>query len=365
MSPSTDRSLGVVVVGTGFGCLTHVPALRDAGFDVKAVVGRDPARTRARAERFGVPIGLTSMTDALALDGVDAVSVVTPPHTHHDLVVEAVEAGKHVVCEKPFATDAAEAQRMLDAAEAASVVHLLGTEFRFATAQALLRRVVRRGDIGEPKLALFLLEAPLIADHAAEVPGWWEDRGEGGGWFGAHGSHWIDQVQSMLGPVTGVSASLPVVSGRPMSAEDTFTVHFRTAGGVEGVLHSSAASRGPMLVDQRVTGTLGTAWVQGGEVHLATAAGTGPVEVPADLVLEPPVPPPADLMVTAYDWMHSTGIDRHPYGRLFGVLRDRILGEPVADDPPPATFADGVAGMKVMDAVRQADGGRTWMPVAP
>jgi predicted dehydrogenase len=364
MSSSGDRPLGVVVVGTGFGCLTHVPALRDAGFEVKALVGRDPVKTKARADRFDVPLGLTSLDEALALDGVDAVSVVTPPHTHHDLVVAAVEAGKHVVCEKPFATDAAEAQRMLDAAEAAGVVHLLGTEFRFGTGQALLRRVVQRGDIGEPKLAMFLLEMPLIADHGAEVPDWWEDRGEGGGWFGAHGSHWIDQVQSMLGPITGVSAALLVVSGRPMSADDTYTIHFRTASGVEGVLHSTAASRGPMLMEQRVTGTKGTAWIAGDEVHVATAEGSGPVEVPADLVLGPPVPPPMDLMVTAYDWMHSMGIDRHPYARLFSVLRSRIEGRVVPQDPPAATFADGVAGMLVMDAVRAADAAGGWVPIS-
>jgi predicted dehydrogenase len=353
----------VVVVGTGFGCLTHVPALRDAGFEVAALVGRDPDKTQARAERFDVPLALTSYEEALVLDGVEVVSVVTPPHTHHDLVVAACEAGKHVVCEKPFAASAEEAQRMLDAAEAAGVVHLLGTEFRFATAQALLRRVVQRGDIGEPRFAMFLLEVPLIADHAAEVPAWWEDRSVGGGWLGAHGSHWIDQVRTTVGEITGVSAALPVVSGRPMSAEDTFTVHFRTELGVEGVLHSSAASRGPMLADQRVTGTLGTAWIQGDEVHVATAEGSGPVEVPDELRLGAPVPPPMDLMVTAYDWMHSMGIDRHPYARLYGVLRDRLEGREVPEDPPAGTFADGVAGMRVLDAIRRADAERTWVDV--
>lgn len=356
-------SLGAVVVGTGFGCLTHVPALRDAGFEVKALVGRDPDKTRARAERFEVPLALTSLDEALALDGVDAVSVVTPPHSHAELVIKACEAGKHVVCEKPFATDATDARRMLDAAEAAGVVHLLGTEFRFGTGQELLRRVVQRGDIGEPRTLLFLMELPLLADHDAEVPAWWEQRDEGGGWFGAHGSHWIDQVQSMLGPIAGVSAALPVVSGRPMSAEDTYTIHFRTTSGVQGVLHSSAASRGPMLVDQRVTGTEGTAWVVGDEVHVATAAGSGPVEVPDELRLGPPVPPPVDLMVTAYDWMHSMGIDREPYARLFGVLRDRIEGRDGHEVAPAATFADGVAGMRVMDAVRRSHAEGTWVGV--
>jgi predicted dehydrogenase len=85
--------------------------------------------------------------------------------------------------------------------------------------------------------------------------------------------------------------------------------------------------------------------------------------VPEDLKLGAPVPPPMDLMVTAYDWMHSTGIDRHPYARLFSVFRDRILGIEVPDDPPPATFADGVAGMRVMDAIRRADAERTWVSI--
>lgn len=354
-------SLGVVVVGTGFGCLTHVPALRDAGFEVRALVGRDPARTKARADRFDIPVATTALGVALALDGVDAVSVVTPPHTHADLVLSAVEAGKHVVCEKPFATDEADAQRMLDAAEAAGVVHLLGTEFRFATAQALLRRVVRGGDIGEPRLATFLLEVPLIADHGAVVPAWWEDRDEGGGWLGAHGSHWVDQVRSTLGEISGVSAALPVVSGRSMTAEDTFTVHFRTVTGVEGVLHSSAGTWGPMMGGIRISGTGGTAWVDGDDVHVNGPGGQHRVEVPDDLRLGPPVPPPTDLMVTAYDFMHSMGIDRHPYARLFGVFRDRILGVEVADDPPAATFADGVAGMRVLDAIRRADAEGGWV----
>jgi predicted dehydrogenase len=90
----------VVVVGTGFGCLTHVPALRDAGFDVVGLIGRDPARTAERAQRFGIGHALTSLDDGLALPGVDAVTIATPPHTHAALTLKAVAAGKHVLCEK-------------------------------------------------------------------------------------------------------------------------------------------------------------------------------------------------------------------------------------------------------------------------
>src|SRR5688500_17045176 len=117
---------------------------------------------------------------------------------------------------------------MNDATVAAGVVHLLGCEFRFDTRQALFKRTVQSRALGDPTSVLFLLELPLIADHAAEVPGWWEDAGEGGGWLGAFGSHQVDQIRDALGEFEAVSASLPVSSGRPgMTADDTFTVHFR------------------------------------------------------------------------------------------------------------------------------------------
>src|SRR5437588_490199 len=154
---------GAVVVGTGFGVITHLRALRNAGFRVVALVGRDPDKTRARADRFDVPHACTSLADALALPDVDAVGVATPPHTHAPLVLKAIAAGKHVVCEKPFARDAAEAVTMLSAAREAGVVHLLGTEWRFDAGQGLLTRTINEGAIGEPRLAVFALQIPTLA----------------------------------------------------------------------------------------------------------------------------------------------------------------------------------------------------------
>lgn len=361
---TTDRTPpGAVVVGTGFGCLTHVRALRAAGFDVRALVGRTRDRTGDRARRFGIPHALTSLADALAVPGTEVVAVATPPHSHGGLVLEAVAAGRHVVCEKPFARDAAEARTMFEAAEAAGVVHLLGTEFRFSTGQALLTRTVRGGSVGDPVLATFMLEMPLLADPAGELPEWWTDAGQGGGWLGAHGSHVIDQIRVTLGEFSGVSATTKVVAPRDMTADDSYLVHFRLTSGVEGIMSSSAAAWGPPQLMSRVVGTKGTAWLEGDAVWTGDALGSRQIAVPPDLVNPPPDPPPADLMTTAYDRMHATGIDLAPYTRLYRVLHARLAGQASPDDPAPATFADGVATMAVMDAIRTSAREHTWVDV--
>ncbi|HVT65024.1 MAG TPA: Gfo/Idh/MocA family oxidoreductase [Mycobacteriales bacterium] len=351
---------GVAVIGTGFGTLTHTRALRAAGFEVRALVGRDPERTKARADRFEIPIASTSLDDVLAMPDVGAVTIATPPHSHAELALAAVAAGKHVVCEKPFARDEAEAVQVLDAAERAGVVHLLGCEFRYASGQALMTRLVTDGAIGEPRLATFLLHIPLLAGEGAEVPDWWSQEAAGGGWLGAQGSHVIDQIRTTLGEFTGVSASLLNLADHGWTAEDTFSVHFRTTSGCDGLMQSTASDRGPFLITARIAGTKGAVWAEGDTVKVADESGVRIVEIPADLVTPPAEPPPAELLVTAYDWLHSTGIDMGPYTRLFETFRSLIEGNPT-HGPAPATFADGVAAMRVMDAIRKSAADRTWV----
>ena len=357
--------LRAVVVGTGTGCITHVRALRNAGIAVAALVGRDPTKTADRAERVGVPIALTSLTDALSLADIDAVAVATPPHTHGPLVLEAVRAGKHVVCEKPFARDATEARGLHRAAEEAGVVHMIGTAWRWGTAQALATRAVAEGAVGSPRLFTFLLHAPLLAHADAEVPSWWADADHGGGWLGGHAPHVIDQVRATLGEFESVSASLSLTSTHDWTAEDSFTIRFRLTSGVEGVIQSTCAAWGPPVTTTRILGTTGTLWIDGASVWVADAGGTRLLAVPDDLVVGPPDPPPADLLVTAYERMRTAGADIGPFTRLYDTFRDLIDGEDVPEDPRPPTFADGVAGMAVLDAVRESSPTGRWVDVAP
>ena len=351
-----DRQLSVVVVGTGFGCFTHVRALRAAGFVVRAVVGRDPAKTAERARQFDVPLALASFAEALELPGLDAVTIATPPHTHAELVLGAIAAGKHVICEKPFARDAAEGRNVLTAARAAGIVHLIGTEFRWDPGQATLARVVASGDIGEPRMATVILHVPVLADPEADVPAWWADADVGGGWLGAHGSQVIDQIRATLGEFASVSASLVHVVDRAMTAEDGFVVHFRLRSGLAGVMQSTPSDWGPPIIETRVIGSAGTAWIDGvgASVWVADRHGSRQVPVGDDLLDGRPQRLPDGVVHTAYDRMIAHGLDLVPYTRLSERFRDLILGRPVPDSPRAATFADGVAAMAVLDAIRQS-----------
>jgi predicted dehydrogenase len=338
---------GAVVVGTGFGCRVHVPALRSAGFTVQALVGRDGARTQRRADRLGIPRACTTLTDALALEGVDAVTIATPPDTHAALAIEACEAGRHVLCEKPFALDAAEAERMLTAVQRAGVTHLVGHEFRWAPDRALVARAIAAGTIGEPRTFSLVQYVPLVADPTAPVPDWWFDGRRGGGWLGASGSHVVDQVRTWLGEIASVSAALPIVSARAGGAEDSFVVRLTTRSGAQGVLQQTAASWTPHVVGVSiVAGTEGTIEVTGEGVFCSDRGGRHALPVPPDLAL--PVPP----TLSEDPRERYTHLELGPYTRLAEALRAGIDGLAADSAVAAPTFVDGVAEMRVLDAIR-------------
>jgi predicted dehydrogenase len=351
---------GAAVVGTGFGCRVHVPALRNAGFTVHALVGRDRERTQRRADRLGIPNAFSSLDDALASADIDAVTIATPPDTHAALAIAVCGAGRHVLCEKPFALDVTEAEGMLGAAEIAGVTHLVGHEFRWSPDRALVARAIAAGAIGEPRSFSLVQYVPLVADPAAPVPGWWFDAGRGGGWLGASGSHVVDQLRTWLGEIASVSAALPTVSARTGGAEDTFVVRVTMRNGAEGVLQQTAAAWTPQVVGvTMVAGTEGTIEVTGDGVFCSDGGGRRALAVPADLLL-PAAPNVSDDLRERY-----THLELGPYTRLAEALRAGVEGRPVEAAVPVPTFLDGVAEMRVLDAIRaSAEAGGALVAVA-
>ena len=341
-----------LVAGTGFGCRIHVPALRAAGFEVAGLVGADIERTRRRAEASGVPQAYTDLDEAITSSGAKVVTVATPPHTHAALTLAALSRGCHVICEKPFAMNLAEARSMLAAAERAGVVHLLGHEFRWLPDRAIVARAIADGLIGEPRMLTLTQYSALVASPEAKMPRWWFDREAGGGWLGAQGSHIIDQLRCWLGELASLSAVLPIVSQRQGVAEDSYALRFTFANGAEGAVQQTAGAWGPSASMMRVAGTRGTLWVENGVVHLADREGVRELPVTPDLQLPPPPPASDDPR------QRFSQFELGPYTRLCEALRAAMDGKTNGAVPLP-TFADGVASMAILDAIRSsaANGG--------
>ena len=348
----------VLVVGTGFGCRIQVPALRAAGFEVVGLVGADPGRTAERAAANGVAQAFVDLDEAITRTQALAVAAAPPPHLHAPVVLAALARGRHVLCEKPFARDAAEARTLLDAARRAGVVHLVGHEFRWAPERATLARVISEGRIGEPRFLTLTQFLQYSSSPEVQLPHWWLDPQAGGGWLGAAGSHWVDWIRTWAGEFASVSATLPRVMSPEGGAEDSFVVRFSLANGAEGVLQQTAGAWGPFANMVRVAGTDGTAWLDADAVWIADRQGVRPAPTPPDLLLPPPPPASNDPRQQSVEWQMLSHVELAPYTRLCEAWRALIEGDAPPAGVPIPTFADGVACMEVLDAIRTSAANR-------
>ncbi len=108
----TVSKIRIGALGVGFGSTVHRPAFKSEGFDVVAACARHEDRAKGAAEQFAIPNAFTDYRDMLKLDGLDAVAIATPPSSHHAITIDALDAGKHVLCEKPMAINALQARQM-------------------------------------------------------------------------------------------------------------------------------------------------------------------------------------------------------------------------------------------------------------
>ncbi len=340
-------TLKAIVVGTGFGCRVHVPALRAAGFEVVGLVGTRPDKLARKATESGISAFFTDVDEAIGKTGAKVVTIATTPATHAPLALKAIARGCHVLCEKPFASNAVEGTALLGAAEKAGVVHMVAHEFRWQPERALFGRAIADGLIGEPRFLVMDQFIPFCADPDARLPKWWFDKEAGGGWLGAGGSHLLDQIRAWLGDFQSVSATLTIVSDRSDVADDTYSLRFRMKNGVEGSMQQSAGAWGSMTTLWRCAGNKGTVWIDSGKVMVADKSGTRELPVPDDLRLPPP-PPAADPNSPN----RLSHLEMGPFTRLCEALRDSIKDRAARSAVAIPTFRDGLACMKMMDAIR-------------
>src|SRR3970040_1531692 len=144
----TARKRRVGVIGVGFGLQVHVPGFRSEGWEVVAIPSRNSDRAQKAAKDAGVPNAHSDPYELINRDDIDAVAIATPPAPHHELARAAFKAGKHVLCEKPFALDAKQAAAMRDAAERSKLTAMVAHEFRNTPQRAYIKQLLGEGYIG-------------------------------------------------------------------------------------------------------------------------------------------------------------------------------------------------------------------------
>ncbi len=250
MSQST-RPLGVAMVGYAFMGAAHSQAWRTAPafFDLPlrprlaAICGRDADAAGAVADRFGWESVETDWRRLLDRDDVDVIDVCTPGDTHAEIAVAALEAGKHVLCEKPLANTVEEAEKMTAAATAAAergVQAMVGFTYRRAPAVAYAQRLVAEGRLGTVRHVRGQYLQDWLVDEDAPMS-WRLDKSKAGsGALGDIGAHVIDMAQfvtgSAIASVSGVIETF--VTSRPVAGERA------TLGGT-----GDGGERAPVTVD--------------------------------------------------------------------------------------------------------------------
>ncbi|MFJ4844763.1 MULTISPECIES: Gfo/Idh/MocA family protein [unclassified Streptomyces] len=245
-------ALGIGMVGYAFMGAAHSQAWRTVGrvFDLPvrpvlaAIGGRDAAAVRAAAAQHGWAAAETDWRDLIARDDVQLVDVCTPGDSHAEIAIAALEAGKHVLCEKPLANSVAEAEAMVAAAERAAArgqVAMVGFNYRRLPAAAYARGLVAEGRLGTIRHVRVTYLQDWLVDP--DFPLTWRLKREyaGSGALGDLGAHAVDLAQYLAGePLVGVSA-----------LTETFVRERPLLAGVSSGLSGSAvgSERGPVTVD--------------------------------------------------------------------------------------------------------------------
>jgi predicted dehydrogenase len=327
------RRLRVAIIGAGVGAEHLVGYLLNPRiYDVTTICDLDRHRAESLAVMVSTARSSTDVDQVLADPRIDLVSVCTPPFTHLDLALRALEAGKHVVVEKPVAASPAEVDQLAAAGKAVGRVVVPVFQYRFARGPRLLRRLIAADLAGPPVAAAIEVHWDRGADYYA-VP--WRGRRETelGGTVMSHLIHAHDLLTYLTGPVVRVQAQIATLV-HPVEVEDTAAVTMRVAN---GALASSSA-------------TIGAA---GNASHyrfvfagLTAQSGTTPYAPGEDAwtftARDPARQSEVDAVVSAGDRPRRNG-----FAGLFAELAPALTG----DAEPPVSLADAHAALSLARAI--------------
>ena len=345
-------------IGSGFARRVQLPGLAHVpGTKPVAISSGRRANADAVARDFQLPLVFDDGIQLARSPDVDLVIVSSTPDSHARYAIAALEAGKHVLCEKPMAIDAFEAAQMVAASEQhPDSIAWIDHELRYEPNRRRARELVRSNALGELRHIELSLKPYLRGDgrpQASDAPwNWWFDAAQGGGILGAVGSHLIDLCRFWCGSEIRYVAGLAETfvqerkddagQPRPVTADDFSSCVLQTASGVIATITlSTVAHQGPGHLGQ-VTGSEGTLLLTG-ETRLEFAKSGGPLE---------DVSAPDDL----WEQTKPNNMWARSFVRLMREMIHVIRGGTPQGEPP--TFRDGWQVQRVLDAVRSARGVR-------
>lgn len=371
------KQIRIGLIGTGYMGKAHAIAYKAVAtvFDLPAApecemiaaTTEDGAAAKAKAFGFNRSTG-----DWRALVGdpkVDAINISTPPHTHVEMALAVIEAGKPVFCEKPLGINAADSLRLAEAAERAGIPNMVGYNYIKHPTSQLAHEIVASGEIGE----IIHVRATHIEDffHDATAPGNWriEKRtASAAGALGDVGSHVINAVLRLAGPIDAVVSDTAIVhghrvnaAGRKIAVENDDHGHFlaRFANGAIGsVTFSRVAAGRKMGYSYEITGTRGAiAFDQErmGELHLYKAGEPAAREGFKRILVGPAHPDYVNFCLGAG---HGIGYN----DQIVIEARDFIRAI-AGDDPVWPTFRDGYAVGRVIEAVLRSKDSGGWVAI--
>eukprot|EP01130_Rhizamoeba_saxonica_P007364 TRINITY_DN2978_c0_g1_i1.p1 TRINITY_DN2978_c0_g1~~TRINITY_DN2978_c0_g1_i1.p1 ORF type:complete len:346 (+),score=58.11 TRINITY_DN2978_c0_g1_i1:24-1061(+) len=178
----------VAIIGSGWGISVQLPMFESAGMEVVALWVRSPDKVPSMKEKYDIPLVTANWEEILQSDQVQLVSIVTPPHLHKEIAIAALRAGKHILCDKPFALNVEEALEMAEESEKfPQQMAILDHELRFLdTFKYMRQNIFGIGRIYHVDI-LCHYKVDLTKKHS-----WWSEKQYGGGILGAIGSHMID-----------------------------------------------------------------------------------------------------------------------------------------------------------------------------
>jgi predicted dehydrogenase len=354
---SSKNSIGII--GVGFGAQVHVPAFRSEGWDIAAICSRSRDKAQKAADEAGIPSVYTDPMELIQRDDLAAVAIITPPGAHHPLSIAALNAGKHVLCEKPFALDAKQGEEMLAAAEKSGKTAMIAHEFRHTPQRAYIRQLVAEDYIGKFQLCTMELFLDRYVSREPRALTWQAYKSEGGGLLGALGSHYIDGLRFWFGEIASVTGWLAglrpdvvdTATGKIVKAEtdDTFSFMVTFKNGGMATMTSSFAVSPAHGAKIAVMGDRGTL--------IAEHPGPNPLE--NGVVVASRDGAPLKALKTPVQYTPFTDPRDHRLMAFRLLVRDFNKGIEQGSSPAP-NFTDGLLCQQVLDAVRESSAsGRT------